>query len=113
MIEPPLTLIESKTITKVLTEALRPLESEQVRFPLVSGAVVANAMYHTVIDRNPDIQMSESVLFNIQTRKWTIVIPASTSNRSSSFDLAFDKATITSGTREQLQHDLTLAAMFL
>lgn len=112
--EHPLSQIERDTLTKVIIESMRAIDGTELRLPLISGAVVANAMYHVEVLHHRALQPSSyNVVFTLRNRRWTMKIPGDMDMRYGKADLGFDHAELVQGAYEHLKHDLTLAAMFL
>lgn len=118
----PLTESECQTLTKVLIEGLRAVDGIALNLPIISGANIANTMYQVEILHHRDVQSVKkvgdvhrayNVVLTIRTRNWIMKIPGDMDMRNAKTDLGFEAAELAQGTREQLQHDLTLAAMFI
>lgn len=112
--EHPLSETERVTLTKVIAESIRPIDGSVLRLPLISGAVVANVMYHVEILHYRAFAPSQyNVVFTLRNRNWVLKIPADMQMSHAKADLGFDHAELVEGAYEHFKHDMTLAAMFL
>lgn len=109
-----LTEIERVTLTKVIMVAMRAIDGNALRLPLVSGGIVANMMYHVDVMHHRALTPSQyNVVFTLQNKNWIMKIPGDMDMRYGKADLGFDHAELVNGAYEHLKHDLTLAAMFI
>lgn len=109
----PITESEANALTKVLVEGLRAIDGLHLKLPLFSGAKIADTMYQVEIMHHRDVQSPHNVVFTIRTRLWILKVPGAMNMRTAKADLHFDAAELILGSREEMQHDLTLAALFI
>lgn len=100
-------------IQEIIKLSMANLIGEIWRLPMVGGTFIADRYYHLNIFEEKDLKRGNNAIFSIRAERWTLQVPANINMRRGNVDLDLSATELFNGARDDMQHDMTIVAMFV